>query len=167
MQLSRKAFLLGFFATTSLLLTGLYMQHQMGLEPCPLCIMQRLAFMAIGAACLLGVLIRYNWMQMLASGLMLLFAAVGAAIAARQLWLQSLPEDQVPTCGPGLDYMINNFPLSKALSMILTGSGECAEVQWQFLGLSIPGWSLVMFTGFVLLALYLLFSKSARQGQHA
>jgi disulfide bond formation protein DsbB len=94
---------------------------------------------------------------------MLIFAGVGAAIASRQLWLQSLPEDQVPTCGPGFDYMVSNFPLSRALSMILSGSGECAEVQWRFLGLSIPGWSLVMFAGFMLLAIYLLFSKSARQ----
>ena len=163
MQISRKAFFIGFLATASLLLTGLYMQYEMGLEPCPLCLLQRLAFMAIGAVCLIAVLIKFNWMQTLASGLMFLFAGIGAAIASRQLWLQSLPEDQVPTCGPGFDYMMNNFPLFKALSLIFSGSGECAEVQWTFLGLSIPGWSLVMFIGFMLLAVYLLFSKNARR----
>ena len=162
MQISRKVFLFGFLAVSSLLLTGLFFQYKMGLEPCPLCIMQRVAFLAIGIVCLFGLIFKFNWLQILASGLMFLFAATGAAIASRQLWLQSLPEDQVPTCGPGFDYMINNFPFSKALSMILTGSGECAEVQWQFLGLSIPGWSLLMFIGFMLLAIYVLFSKKAR-----
>lgn len=159
MQFSQKAYLLGFLATVSLLLMGLYLQYQMGLEPCPLCIMQRVVFMAIGIICLFGFIIKSNWFQKLASGIMFLLAAIGAGIAGRQVWLQSLPADQVPVCGPGFDYMINNFPLGKALSMILTGSGECAEVQWRFLGLSIPGWSLVMFTGFMLAALYILFSK--------
>ena len=163
MQFSRKAFLLGFIATASLLITALFMQYKMGLEPCPLCLMQRLAFMAIAVVCLIGVIIKFNWLQKLASLLMFLFAACGAGVAGRQLWLQSLPEDQVPTCGPGFDYMMNNFPLSKALSLILSGSGECAEVQWRFLGLSIPGWSMIMFVGFMLLAIYLLISKKANQ----
>jgi len=146
----------------SLLLTGLFFQYKMGLDPCPLCIMQRIAFMAIGAVCLLGLIIKFNWFHKLVSGLIFIFAGIGAGIAGRQVWLQSLPEDQIPTCGPGFDYMINNFPFGKALSMILTGSGECAEIQWVFLGLSIPGWSFVMFAGFMLAALYLLFSKKAR-----
>ena len=163
MQFSRKAFLAGFLATAGLLIVALFMQYKMGLEPCPLCLMQRLAFMAIAAVCLLGLVIKFNWFQKLASVLMFVFAAVGAGVAGRQLWLQSLPEDQVPTCGPGFDYMMSNFPLSKALSLILSGSGECAEVQWRFLGLSIPGWSIIMFVGFMLLAIYLLFSKKATQ----
>ena len=159
MLTSRKVFLLGFLSTAALLLTALFMQYKMGLEPCPLCLMQRIAFMAIALVCFLALVIRYRWFQKTASALMMLFAIGGGAIASRQLWLQSLPADQVPTCGPGFDYMISNFPLSKALSLILSGSGECAEVQWRFLGLSIPGWSLLMFIGFVALACYVLFSR--------
>mgnify|MGYP000940838459 CR=1 FL=1 len=80
-------------------------------------------------------------------GLSFLVAAIGAGVAGRHVWLQSLPPDQVPACGPGFDYMIDAFPLSKALSMIFTGSGECAEVDWQFLGLSMPWWTLIAFIG--------------------
>jgi len=74
-------------------------------------------------------------------------AIVGAGIAARHVWLQHLPPDQVPECGPGLNYMLQSFPFSKALSMVLKGSGECAKVGWRFLGLSIPQWTLLFFIG--------------------
>jgi len=85
---------------------------------------------------------------------------VGLAIAGRQVWLQSLPPDLVPECGPGLEYMFQAFPLTEALSMVLRGSGECAEVQWVFLGLTIPGWNLVVFSGFILLGLWALLARA-------
>ena len=78
-------------------------------------------------------------------GMMALASLIGAGIAGRQVWLQHLPPDKVPACGPGLDYILDTFPLSKALKMVLSGSGECAEVQWQFLGFSIAEWSLFCF----------------------
>jgi disulfide bond formation protein DsbB len=85
------------------------------------------------------------------ASLVLLFAAGGMTAAGRQLWLQSLPPDKVPQCGPDLYFMLQNFPLSRTLEKLITGTGECAVVDWSFLGLSIAGWSLVWF---VILALY-------------
>ena len=155
-----KLFAAGFIVCLLLIVSALFMQYQMGLEPCPLCLLQRIAFMAIGAVCLLALIIRFDWFGKLSAVLLFLIAGAGIGLSGRQLWLQSLPEDQVPTCGPGFEYMVENFPLSKALSMILSGSGECAEVQWTFLGLSIPGWSLLFFLGFMALALYILFRKN-------
>ena len=159
MATTTKYFGLGFLVCASLLAVALFMQYQMELEPCPLCLMQRMVFIAIGLVCLVGLILRFSWLRKLCAGLMSFFALIGIGLSSRQLWLQSLPEDQIPTCGPGFDYMMNTFPLLKALSLILSGSGECAEVQWTFLGISIPGWSLLCFVGFVLLGLYLLFSQ--------
>ena len=88
-----------------------------------------------------------------------LAALVGAAIAGRHVWLQSLPPDQVPACGPGLEYMLEAFPLSKALSMVFTGSGECANVDWSFLGLSMPAWTLLWFLALAVLALWAGFRR--------
>jgi disulfide bond formation protein DsbB len=101
-------------------------------------------------AALHGPLRRGAWIY---GALAFAIAAIGAAIAARQVWLQHLPASQVPACGPGLEYMLERFPLTEALRKVLAGSGECAEVGWTFLGLSIAGWSLVWF---VLLGVYAL-----------
>lgn len=159
MTRSTKLFAAGFVICLALILGALFMQYRMGLDPCPLCLLQRMAFMAIGAVCLLALIIRFNWFGKLSAVLVLLLGGSGVGVAGRQLWLQSLPEDMVPTCGPGFDYMVENFPLAKALSMILSGSGECAEVQWIFLGLSIPGWSLLFFLGLMVLAVLILFGN--------
>ena len=91
--------------------------------------------------------------------LLLLVAGTGAAIAGRHVWLQQLPEDQVPTCGPGLNFILENFPINQAIDMVLRGSGECADVLWTFLGLSIPGWTLVAFVVMILVALRQLFGR--------
>ncbi|WP_448507551.1 disulfide bond formation protein B [Immundisolibacter sp.] len=154
---SRQWFALGAAACTGLLGFGYYLQFARGLEPCPLCILQRLAFMALGLSFLTGALIGSGRIGIrLVAGLGLLFAGLGAGVAGRQVWLQSLPADQVPACGPGLDYMIGNFPLLKTLSMILRGSGECAQNVWQFLGLGIAAWALAWFALLGALAIYLL-----------
>jgi disulfide bond formation protein DsbB len=87
------------------------------------------------------------------SGLAIILAGLGAAVAGRQVWLQHLPKDRVPACGPGLEYMLNKFPLGEVLSKVFMGSGECAEVGWRFLGLSVAGWSLVWFVLLCLLAI--------------
>jgi disulfide bond formation protein DsbB len=126
-----------------LLAYAYYLQYVKGLEPCPLCLVQRLFFYGVLIVFALGAL--HGRMAVLYGGLAILFALGGAAAASRQVWLQSLPPDQVPQCGPDLYYMLQNFPLSRTLEKLIKGTGECAVVDWSFLGLSIAGWSLVWF----------------------
>jgi len=120
------------------------------LEPCPLCIFQRLAFFGLGVVFLVAAIHhpgrgRSRVGSRIYAVLAGLASASGAAIAARHVWIQHLPPDQVPECGPGLDYMLNVFPLWDTVKEVLSGSGECAEVSWTFLGLTIPGWSFIAF----------------------
>ena len=137
---------------------GLYLEHIEGLEPCPLCVFQRIAFIAIALIAFVAVIHNPQKLWHIIYSVMIAIAAlIGGAIAARQVWLQHLPPEKVPECGPGLDYMLEAFPLGQALKMILSGSGECAEVQWNFLGFSIAEWSLVWFIGFFIASLYAIF----------
>jgi disulfide bond formation protein DsbB len=147
------------YAAVALLCAGLlgygyYLQFGQGLEPCPLCIFQRVAYIGAGAAALAGAIHgpRGAW-RYLYHGAIIVCAGIGAAIAGRQVWLQHLPPDRVPECGPGLDYMLEVFPLSDVIRMAFTGSGECAAVDWTFLGLSIAEWSLVWFTAIAVAAI--------------
>ena len=138
---------------------GLYLEHVKGLEPCPLCVFQRIAFIAILCVSVIAAIHGpRHWGRYLYNGLLLIASMIGGSIAARQIWLQYLPADQVPECGPGLDYMLDAFPLTKALGMVLRGSGECAEVDWLFLGMSIAEWSLIWFVIFFILALISIFT---------
>jgi len=114
------------------------------LMPCPLCVFQRMAVIALGIVFLVAAL--HNPVgrgNLVYAGLLAVAAATGAGVAGRHVWLQNLPADQVPSCGPGFDYIIDSFPLSDALKMIFTGSGECASIDWAFLGLSMPAWVLI------------------------
>lgn len=125
---------------------ALYLQTQDSLSPCPLCVLQRVAFMALGAFALLATLHHpARWGRFIYAGLTGLAAAAGAGIAGWHVYLQHLPPDQVPSCGPGLNYLVENFPPGDALRMIFMGSGECAQVHWTFLGMSIPEWTLAWF----------------------
>jgi len=151
----RSQFALGLACCLALLGYALYAQHRMFLDPCPLCIFQRLAFVGMGLVFLAGLLHGPGVRGRRGYGLLaLLPAAAGVAVAWRHLWLQSLPPDQVPACGPGLEYMLDAFPLSKALSMVFSGSGECANIDWNFLGLSMPAWTLVWYVALAALALW-------------
>lgn len=133
---------------------ALYLQHVENLEPCPLCIFQRVGVIAAAVVLLLAVLHGPKGVGVRVYGaLTALAAAGGGVVAIRHLWLQSLPADQVPACGPGLNYMLDVFPWQEVLSKVLAGSGECAEVHWSLLGLSLPGWSLVVFVGLLLVGL--------------
>ena len=127
-----------------LLGTALYMEYQSGLVPCALCLAQRGAFVVIGIASLLYLLPAYR-LKIWFAGLAGLGSVLGIWLAGRQVWLQSLPPDQVPACGPDIYFMLERFPFSETLQTLLMGSGSCAEVQWTFLGLSIPGWTLLWF----------------------
>jgi len=153
MRLSFRTFYaLGFVATACALGFAYYLQYVVGLQPCVLCIFQRIAMFACGVVFLIGAvhgpLGRGRWVYV---GLSLLASAAGIALAARHLWLQSLPPDQVPACGPGLNTMLQMMPLKQVFLAVLHGSGECAVVHARFLGLSLPGWTLI---AFVLLGLW-------------
>jgi protein dithiol:quinone oxidoreductase len=150
----RLGYLVGFLVCAALLGFALYLQHVQGEDPCPLCILQRIAFMGMGAVFLVGALHGPARRGAIAYSTLAAFVAIiGGAIAGRQVWLQSLPKDKVPACGPGLEYMLDRFPLSQALQKILAGSGECAEAGWRFLGLTIAGWSLAWFVVLGVLAI--------------
>ena len=152
----RKRFLLGTAACTAMLAYALYSQYVGGLMPCPLCTFQRGAYALLGLVFLLGGVHapRRAWMRIGYIMLTLLAAALGAAIAVRHVWLQHLPPDRVPSCGPDLAYMLEAFPLADVVRKVLTGSGECAKVDWTFLGLAMPAWSLI---GFCALAIWAAF----------
>ena len=127
---------------------ALYAQYRLFLEPCPLCVLQRVAVIGMGLAFLLLALHNpLGWARRVYLGILGLFTLIGIVVAGRHVWLQNLPPDEVPSCGPGLGYMLDNFPLGDALTMVFTGSGECATVDWQFLGLSMPTWVLIAIIG--------------------
>ena len=162
---SRKAFrirfLLGFLACAGLLAFALYLQFHDGLLPCPLCIFQRVAFAALGLVFLIGALHAPAGTggRRVYGVLALVAAAAGIAVAGNHGRLQHLPPDQVPACGPGLDYMLDVMPISGVVRKVMTGSGECANVDWSFLGLAMPAWSLVWFVLLALWAAYAAFRR--------
>ncbi len=157
----RAQFLLGFLACVALLGYALYSQYYGGLMPCPLCTFQRGAFLLLGTAFLFGALHAPKGQggRRTYGVLALLAAGMGMVVAGRHVWLQHLPADQVPACGPDLSFMMEAFPLADVLRKVFTGSGECAEVDWTFAGLSMPEWSLIWFVGLALLALYAGFRR--------
>lgn len=152
---TRLAYGLGVLICVALFGTGLYLQYIEHQEPCPMCILQRYAYIGLTLLFLVGALHGPRRRGALVySSLMVVVAAAGATVAARQVWLQHLPKEQVPACGPGLEYLMRKFPLYDVLEKVFAGSGECAEVGWRFLGLSIAGWSLVWFVILAALAVY-------------
>ena len=147
---------LGALACALLLGYGFWLQYFEGQEPCPLCLIQRGFYLAVMLVLLAGALHAAGRAGRIAyAAFAMLFAAGGASVAARQVWLQHLPADRVPACGPDLYFMLQNLPLGRTLEKLIQGSGECAEVHWRFLGLSIAEWSLACFSGLVLYALWL------------
>lgn len=144
----------------AILFAVLYFQGVLMLEPCPLCIVDRVVIVAIGLVFLIVILHNPERLgQRIYAGINLVLVTLGFLVGARHVWLQHLPADQVPECGPGLDYMLDVFPLSKTLKMVFSGSGECAEIQWQFLGLSIPEQTLLLFLVLTALVLLQLFRR--------
>lgn len=152
---SRIVFLIVFLGCAFLMGVALYMEHAMQLEPCPLCIFQRVLVIVTAIVALIGAIHNPGISGIkIYGGLSVLTAAGGAGLSMRQLWLQSLPEDAVPACGPGLDYLMDVFPVTEVLTMVLSGDGTCAEVVWEFLGISIPGWTLVGFIGLIAIGVF-------------
>jgi protein dithiol:quinone oxidoreductase len=135
---------------------GYFLQYVQGLDPCPLCQVQRAFYYLVGGAFLLGAVHKPRGRLGTAySGLAMLFAVGGIGTAGRQVWLQHLPPDKVPQCGPDLAFMLKKMPLSRTLEKLFTGTGECAVVDWTFLGLSIAEWSLFWFATLAAAALWL------------
>jgi disulfide bond formation protein DsbB len=153
----RVAYFLGFLVCLALMGWALWLQFGLGLEPCPLCMFQRVA------VCLVGLVFLAAFIQNPRRGgaagyamVTLVVAGAGAALAARQVWLQALPKDQVPSCGMGISYMLDSLPFTDVIMKTLAGSGECAEKGWVFLDLSIAGWSLVFFAAMIVAAFALI-----------
>lgn len=154
---SRRVYVLIVLACLGLLGFGLYLQHVVGLEPCPMCIVQRYAMIALAVVAAIAAALpgprSHRWF----GGLTLLIAAFGAFVAARQSWLQWYPPE-IATCGRDFYGMIENFPLQRAIPMIFKGSGDCSAVDWTFLGGTIANWSFLWFLAFALLGLRSLVS---------
>jgi protein dithiol:quinone oxidoreductase len=142
----RKQYLAGFLVCVTLLAYAIYVQFQLEIEPCPLCIFQRIAFAFMGIFFLVGALHnpRAGGRQVYAL-LVLLGACAGIGIAGYHLWVQHLPPDPMAGCSPGFSYMINNLPISKVLKKVFSGEAECSTVNWTFLGLAMPFWTLVSY----------------------
>ena len=146
---------LAFLVCVSCLVFAYYVQHYQGFEPCPLCIFQRLALLAVSLVFLAAVLHNpREWGAKIYGVLIALVAGVGTGIAARHVWLQHLPPEEAPRCGPSLEYMLEAFPLNEMIREVLTGSGECAKVDWTLLGFSMPQWTLLLFIGLLIVGVW-------------
>ncbi|MDH3310570.1 MAG: disulfide bond formation protein B [Gammaproteobacteria bacterium] len=156
----RIIFLGGFLICAGLMGAALFFQYVMNLEPCPLCIFQRIFVIVIGLVLLAGALHNPETLgRRVYGGLTVPAAALGAGVAGRHVWIQNLPFDQQPGCGYSLNDMLESFPLQKTLKLVFEGSGGCGQVLWSFLGLSMPGWVLLFFLGFTVLGFLLIFSR--------
>ncbi len=145
---ARAANVLGFLACAALLAYAYYAQFVLHLEPCPLCIFQRVGIFAIGVIfAVAAVHDPAAWGRRIYAGLLTAVALGTAGIAVRHLYIQSLPPGTIAACGASLDFMLKVFPLTDVLLKVLTGSGECAKIEWRFLGLAMPAWVLIAAVG--------------------
>jgi disulfide bond formation protein DsbB len=161
--MQRHYYLLLWAGCCLLIAIALYMQYMMDLIPCALCMTQRVFIIAVGVVALAAWLSKAESSKTFPITGMLL-AVIGGCFSMRHIWLQSLPEDLAPACGPTLGYLLENVPFVEALAVLLQGDGNCAESVWSLLGLTIPGWTLVAFIGlFALNGLILFLSIKRRQ----
>lgn len=163
MRLSYRQVNIGLFLTSVIGMGfALYLQHYQNLEPCPLCIFQRVGLMVMGFFALIAAL--HNPKQLFMRRIYSLLATVGVlwsvAVASRHVWIQHLPPQDVPACGPGLDYWMQTFPLQSVIQKVLHGSGECAKVDWTLFGWSLPHWALLFFVALLLVNLCQLVRKT-------
>ncbi|MDD4965118.1 MAG: disulfide bond formation protein B [Gallionella sp.] len=143
---NRILYLIGALVVMGLMGFGFYLQYVKHQDPCPLCMVQRVIFIAIMAGFILAALHHPKKTgQRIYAGIIGFFSLSGIAVASRHIWIQHLPKDQVPACGPGLDYMLETMPMANVLKELLHGSGECAAKGWTFLTLGIPEWSLLCY----------------------
>ncbi len=147
-------------ACVAMLAYGMYLQHVVGLEPCPMCIVQRYALVLVALVAGISAALRGHGLRRAGVGLMGVFAAFGAFVAARQSWLQWNPPE-IMSCGRDFFGMIEAFPLRRAIPMIFRGTGDCSVIDWTFLGLSIANWSFLCFSAIALLAVALWVKRPA------
>ena len=160
---SRRVFLAMFLATTGLIVFALYLQYFHNIVPCPLCMLQRVVFIAIAFVCLLAAIHNPRLKGLRAYGVTsFLLCLLGLALASRHLWLESLPPGQAPACGPSLEIMLQYLPLFDALKSAIMGSGECAKVSWQLFQISIAAWSFISFAGLLVLSLNIIIKPVGR-----
>ncbi len=153
----RAAYLLGFLVCAGLMAWALYLQYVLELEPCPLCVFQRIAVIATGVVFLIAAAHNPGRTGAAVYALLtLLISGTGAAIAAWHVWIQAQPQGSVPTCGMGLNYMLETLPLTEVIGRVLKGSGECAQQGWLFMGLAIPSWTFVFFIAMIASAFALI-----------
>jgi disulfide bond formation protein DsbB len=145
----------------AMLAFGLYLQHVVGLEPCPMCIVQRYALVLVALVAAITAAFRSRGALLAGSGLMVLLSGFGAFVAARQSWLQWNPPE-IASCGRDFYGMIETFPLKRAIPMIFRGSGDCTKIDWTFLGGSIANWSFVWFVIFGVVGA-VLFARQLRR----
>jgi len=153
----RPAYLLGAAVCAALMGWALWLQYGLNIDPCPLCSLQRIAVIAMGVVFLVAGI--HNPGRLGAgiyAGLAVILGLFGALTAMRHVWIQSLPKDEVPACGMGLNYMLETMPLADVLEKVFKGSGECAEQGWLLLGLAIPAWTLVFFIAMMVAAIVLI-----------
>ncbi len=130
----------------SLLFAILYLEKTLYLDPCPLCILDRVVLLALGGIFLLALLHNSkSYFAKIYAGICGILSLIGLSLAARHIWLQNLPKDQVPECGPDLYYMLDTLPIFDVIKSILTGAGACADVSWTFAGITIPEQTLILF----------------------
>lgn len=153
----RPAYLVGFLVCAGLMGWALWLQYGLGLEPCPLCVFQRIAVIATGVVFLLAAIHDPRRVgAAVYAGLTVIVAGTGAGLAAWHVWIQGQPKGTVAACGMGLNYMLETMPLAEVIGRVLKGSGECAEQGWLFLGLAIPSWTFVFFVAMIACALALI-----------
>jgi len=149
---NRNLYIAGFLVCCGLISVALFMQFGLGYEPCPLCILQRLAFVAIGLICLVAAIHNPDISGHKPYGFLIGAAGLtGLSISIRHSWLQHNPPEFVE-CGGGLEYWLETLPVSEIIQKVLTGTGDCTDIIWKFLGLSIPEWTAVMYLGFIIFA---------------
>ena len=140
---------------------ALYLEHVVGLNPCPLCVFQRVGLIGMGLFSLIALIHNPSsaWLRRSYTLLSSLAISWSVGVAARHVWLQNLPPEKVPSCGPGLDYLVEALPFKSVLQQVLSGSGECAVIDWTFLGQSLPVWSLIFFSLLLLINLFILIRR--------
>ena len=152
----KSGYLLGFVGSFGLVALALWIQTRYQLNPCPLCISQRMVFMGLGLLFLITAFVKANTLLSKMFTLLLVLTALGGAgVAIRHWWLQAHRDSIIADCGVGFDYMFENFPLQKALTLVFRGTGDCAAIDWTFLGLSLPQMSLLAYLGLAIYAVYL------------
>ena len=157
---SRLLFLLAFLGSVFMMGMALFFEHGMGLEPCPLCISQRIAVILLGLVSLAAVIHNPGRKGIKVYGFLTILAGIGGVVlASRQLWLQSLPPDQVPACLPSVDYLMEVLPFTEFLTIMFSGTGDCAEVKWEMFGVSMPGWTLLAFAVYALFGCFEMIRK--------